>query len=316
MKISLIIPCYNEEPVLKLFYNEVSKVINTLESCEFELIFVNDGSKDNTLKILKEFAKADSRVRYLSFSRNFGKEAALLAGLDHSTGDYTAVMDADMQDPPSLLPQMIELLESGECDCVATRRVSRKGEPPIRSLFARAFYSMINKMSTANIVDGARDFRMMNRAMTDAILSLREYHRFSKGIFGWVGFETKWLEYENIERAEGETKWSFGKLFLYAIEGIVGFTTIPLRFATIMGVLVSFIAFLYLVFIVVKTWLGHDIVKGYASTMSVILFLGGIVMMALGILGEYLAKSYMESKKRPIYILKEFNVEKDVKRHG
>lgn len=310
MKISIVVPCYNEEEVLALFYKEVCREIDLLKNYKFELLFINDGSRDKTLKKIKELADKDPRVRYISFSRNFGKEAGLMAGLENSTGDYVVVMDADLQDPPSLLSEMIETLNEGEYDCVATRRVDRKGEPLIRSFFARSFYRLINKMTPAEIVDGARDFRMMNRNMADAVISLREYNRFSKGIFSWVGFDTKWIEYENIERARGETKWSFLKLLRYAFDGIIGFSTFPLRMATISGVLVSFIAFLYLLFIVIKTWLGHQIVAGYASTMSVILFLGGIIMTALGILGEYISKIYSESKQRPIYIIKESNTEK------
>lgn len=308
-KVSLVVPCYNEEKVLDKYYTETCKVINSLPEYEFEFIFVNDGSKDETLKLMKKFSEMDERVHFVSFSRNFGKEAGLMAGLEYATGDLVGVMDSDLQDPPSLIPEMLEMLENEDCDCVATRRVDRKGEPPIRSFFARAFYRMINKMSSTNIVDGARDYRIMKRCMVDAIISLPEYHRFSKGIFGWVGFNTTWLEFENVERADGETKWSFWKLFGYAIEGIVGFTTVPLRFATMSGVIVSMAAFCYLLFIVIKTWIHLD-VPGYASTMAVILFLGGIVMLALGILGEYVAKIYMETKKRPLYIVKESDIKK------
>lgn len=251
-KVSLVVPCYNEEKVLDKYYTETCKVINSLSEYEFEFIFVNDGSKDETLKLMKKFSEMDERVHFVSFSRNFGKEAGLMAGLEYATGDLVGVMDSDLQDPPSLIPEMLEMLENEDCDCVATSRVDRKGEPPIRSFFARAFYRMINKMSSTNIVDGARDYRIMKRCMVDAIISLPEYHRFSKGIFGWVGFNTTWLEFENVERADGETKWSFWKLFGYAIEGIVGFTTVPLRFATMSGVIVSMAAFCYLLFIVIK----------------------------------------------------------------
>lgn len=308
-KVSLVVPCYNEEKVLDIFYKETCGVLNLLASYEFEFVFINDGSNDGTLALLKKFAQKDKRVKYISFSRNFGKEAGLMAGLEHATGDFVGVMDSDMQDPPSLLPEMLAELEKDEFDCVATRRVNRKGEPAIRSLFARAFYRMINKVSSTNIVDGARDYRIMKRVMVDAILSLPEYHRFSKGIFGWVGFETRWIEYENVERVQGETKWSFWKLFAYAVEGIVGFTILPLRLATVCGAIVSLLAFAFLLFIVIKTIIHLD-VPGYASTMAVILFLGGMVMLALGVLGEYVAKIYMETKKRPLYIVKEANIKK------
>lgn len=307
--VSLVVPCYNEEKVLERYYRETSMVINSIEDYEFEFIFVDDGSKDDTLKLMQRLSEKDERVHYVSFSRNFGKEAGLMAGLEYAKGDLVGVMDSDLQDPPSLIPDMLKELENDEVDCVATRRVDRKGEPPIRSFFARMFYQMINKMSSTDIVDGARDYRIMKRCMVDAIIALPEYHRFSKGIFGWVGFNTKWLEFENIERADGETKWSFWKLFAYAIEGIVGFTTIPLRFATLIGVLVSFVAFCYLLFIVIKTWIHLD-VPGYASTMAVILFLGGLTMLALGVLGEYVAKIYMETKRRPLYIVKRSDIKK------
>ena len=280
---------------------------------EFELIFVNDGSKDNTLGVLKEMAEKDSRIRYISFSRNFGKEAAMYAGLSAAKGDWIGLLDADMQDPPSLLPQMFTLLESGDFDVVATRRVSRKGEPPIRSFFARRFYRMINKFTDVEIVDGARDFRVMKREVVDAILSLGERQRFSKGIFAWVGFRTKWLEYENIERVAGETKWSFWKLFLYAIEGVVSFTTAPLRIATVVGFLTSLGAFIYLLYyfihaIINRIW---DKVAGYPSLLSFMLFLGGMILMALGIIGEYLAKTYIEVKNRPLYVIAEDNKKDD-----
>lgn len=312
MLISLIAPCYNEGQVLSIFIEEICRVTSGIPNHEFEFIFINDGSRDDTLNQIKAFCKKDPRAKFISFSRNFGKEAGLLAGLKHAEGDYVAVMDCDMQDPPALLPEMIELLDTNdEYDCVATRRISRKGEPPIRSFFARSFYKMINKMSDTNIVDGARDYRLMRRNMVDAIISLPEYHRFSKGIFSWVGFETTWLEYENIERAKGETKWSFWKLLIYAVEGIVGFTTVPLRFATILGAFVSVFAFCYLIYIVVKTWFGHRLLAGYPSTMATILFIGGMIMLALGIIGEYIAKTYMESKHRPQYIVKETNVKKE-----
>jgi len=304
MKISLIVPCYNEQEALPIFYRETKKVMESMD-CDYEMIFVNDGSKDGTLGLLKEFAKEDDHVTYIGFSRNFGKEAAMYAGFCNVTGDYAAVMDADMQDPPSLLPQMLDILENQGYDSVATRRATRKGEPVIRSWFARMFYRLINKISDADIVDGARDFRLMKRSMVDAIVEMGEYNRFSKGIFQWVGFETKWLEYENIERQKGETSWSFWELFKYSIEGIVSFTTTPLHIATIIGIFFSIIAFLSIIVIVIKTLLFGDPVEGWPSTISIILFLSGIQLFAAGIIGEYLAKIYLESKKRPLYIIKE-----------
>ena len=304
MKISLIVPCYNEQEALPIFYRETKKVMESMD-CDYEMIFVNDGSKDGTLGLLKEFAKEDDHVTYIGFSRNFGKEAAMYAGFCNVTGDYAAVMDADMQDPPSLLPQMLDILENQGYDSVATRRATRKGEPVIRSWFARMFYRLINKISDADIVDGARDFRLMKRSMVDAIVEMGEYNRFSKGIFQWVGFETKWLEYENIERQKGETSWSFWELFKYSIEGIVSFTTAPLHIATIIGIFFSIIAFLSIIVIVIKTLLFGDPVEGWPSTVSIILFLSGIQLFAAGIIGEYLAKIYLESKKRPLYIIKE-----------
>ena len=304
MKISLIVPCYNEQEALPIFYRETKKVMESMD-CDYEMIFVNDGSKDGTLELLKEFAKEDTHVTYIGFSRNFGKEAAMYAGFCNVTGDYAAVMDADMQDPPSLLPQMLDILENQGYDSVATRRATRKGEPVIRSWFARMFYRLINKISDADIVDGARDFRLMKRSMVDAIVEMGEYNRFSKGIFQWVGFETKWLEYENIERQKGETSWSFWELFKYSIEGIVSFTTTPLHIATIIGIFFSIIAFLSIIVIVIKTLLFGDPVEGWPSTISIILFLSGIQLFAAGIIGEYLAKIYLESKKRPLYIIKE-----------
>ena len=309
MLVSLMVPCYNEQEALPYLYEALCKVTSECSQYEYELIFVNDGSKDNTLGVLKEMAEKDSRIRYISFSRNFGKEAAMYAGLAAARGEWIGLLDADMQDPPSLLPEMFEALEKDECDIVATRRVSRKGEPPIRSWFARRFYHLINKFTDVEIVDGARDFRVMKRPVVDAILSLKERQRFSKGIFAWVGFRTKWLEYENVERVAGETKWSFWKLFRYAIEGIVSFTTAPLRIAMIVGFLTSLGAFLYLLYyfihaLVYQTW---EKVAGYPSLLSFMLFLGGMVLMALGIIGEYLAKTYIEIKNRPLYVIAEDN---------
>ncbi|MBP5492318.1 MAG: glycosyltransferase family 2 protein [Clostridiales bacterium] len=313
MLVSLIVPCYNEESALPFLYEALTKVLDECSRYEYELIFVNDGSRDKTLAVLRDMAEKDGRIHYLSFSRNFGKEAAMYAGLSAAKGDWIGLLDADMQDPPSLLPQMFTLLESGDFDVVATRRVSRKGEPPIRSFFARRFYRMINKFTDVEIVDGARDFRVMKREVVDAILSLGERQRFSKGIFAWVGFRTKWLEYENIERVAGETKWSFWKLFLYAIEGVVSFTTAPLRIATVVGFLTSLGAFIYLLYyfihaIINRIW---DKVAGYPSLLSFMLFLGGMILMALGIIGEYLAKTYIEVKNRPLYVIAEDNKKDD-----
>ena len=309
-KISVIVPCYNEQEAIPFFYDEIVKISKIMENdAEFEYLFINDGSKDKTINVLRELAKRDERVKYVSFSKNFGKEAAMYAGLEKSSGDYIAVMDVDLQDPPELLVQMFQDLESGEYDCVATRRVSRKGEPPIRSLFAKLFYSMINKISKTEIVDGARDYRLMTRQMVDAILEVKEYNRFSKGIFSWVGFNTKWLEYENVERRAGETKWSFWKLLKYSLDGIVAFSTVPLSIASILGLLLCFIAFVLIIVIVVKTLAFGDPVAGYPSLMCVILFVGGVQLFCMGILGKYLSKTYLETKKIPIYLVKEENID-------
>ena len=309
-KISVIVPCYNEQEAIPFFYDEIVKISKIMENdAEFEYLFINDGSKDKTINVLRELAKRDERVKYVSFSKNFGKEAAMYAGLEKSSGDYIAVMGVDLQDPPELLVQMFQDLESGEYDCVATRRVSRKGEPPIRSLFAKLFYSMINKISKTEIVDGARDYRLMTRQMVDAILEVKEYNRFSKGIFSWVGFNTKWLEYENVERRAGETKWSFWKLLKYSLDGIVAFSTVPLSIASILGLLLCFIAFVLIIVIVVKTLAFGDPVAGYPSLMCVILFVGGVQLFCMGILGKYLSKTYLETKKRPIYLVKEENID-------
>lgn len=309
-KISVIVPCYNEQEAIPFFYDEIVKISKIMENdAEFEYLFINDGSKDKTIDVLRELAKKDERVKYVSFSKNFGKEAAMYAGLEKSSGDYIAVMDVDLQDPPELLVQMFQDLESGEYDCVATRRVSRTGEPPIRSLFAKLFYSMINKISKTEIVDGARDYRLMTRQMVDAILEVKEYNRFSKGIFSWVGFNTKWLEYENVERRAGETKWSFWKLLKYSLDGIVAFSTVPLSIASVLGLLLCFIAFVLIIVIVVKTLAFGDPVAGYPSLMCVILFVGGVQLFCMGILGKYLSKTYLETKKRPIYLVKEENID-------
>ena len=308
--LSCIVPCYNEEKALPYFFKEIVKVADEMSGTNdlcFEILFVDDGSRDHTLQILKDYSKTDSRIRYISFSRNFGKEAAMFAGLENVSGDYVAVMDADMQDPPSLLPQMYAILQDEEYDSVATRRVDREGEPPIRSFFARLFYKIINRISDADIVDGARDFRLMKRSMVDAILSMKEYNRFSKGIFGWVGFHTKWLPYENIERVAGETKWSFWKLFKYSIQGIVAFSTAPLAIASVIGIISCLISFIMVLYIVGRTLLFGDPVGGWPSLVCIILFLGGIQLFSIGVLGQYLAKTYLETKKRPIYIIRESN---------
>lgn len=306
-KISVVVPCYNEEQALPHFIVEIQRIAAQMKEkqVELEILLVNDGSRDGTLTLLREYAARYENVRYLSFSRNFGKEAAMYAGLEHARGDYVAMMDADMQDPPSLLPQMYDILQTGEYDSVATRRVSRKGEPPIRSFFARMFYKIINRISDADIVDGARDYRLMSRPMVDAILSMKEYNRFSKGIFGWVGFRTHWLPYENVERVAGETKWSFFKLFRYSLEGIVAFSTAPLAIASVVGVLVCLAAVIALVVVLAKTLVFGDPVSGWPSTICIILFLGGIQLLTTGIIGQYLAKTYLETKKRPIYLLAE-----------
>lgn len=308
--ISLIVPCYNEEQSLPFFWEAVTDVMQKMSETDFEVIFVNDGSRDKTLEILRQLAEKDSRVRYISFSRNFGKEAAMYAGFEYARGDYAAVMDADLQDPPALLEEMYHAVTQEGYDSAATRRVTRKGEPPIRSFFARMFYKLINRMTDVEIVDGARDFRLMNRPFLDALLSLKERNRFSKGLFGWVGFRTKWIEFENVERIAGETKWSFWKLFKYSIEGIVAFTTLPLVISSVMGFLMCMLALFSTLFIVVRKLLFGDPVSGWASTASIITFIGGIQLFFMGVFGQYLAKAYTEIKNRPIYIIGESNIPK------
>ncbi len=307
MKITVIVPCYNEEAALHYFYEEMQKVMDIMQDVEFELLFVNDGSKDRTLKVIKELAEKDACVSYISFSRNFGKEAAIFAGLEHSDGDLTAIMDADLQDPPSLLPEMYRVIVEEGYDSVATRRVNRKGEPKIRSFFARRFYRLMNRISKADIVDGARDFRLMNRAFVDALLKMGEYNRFSKGLFGWVGFETKWLGFKNVERVAGETKWSFWKLLLYSVDGIVAFSTMPLSLSAVFGILMCLASAIAIVFIIVRQILYGGSAFGWPSMVCIVIFLGGIQLFCIGILGSYLAKTYLEVKKRPIYICKETN---------
>lgn len=311
-KIAIVVPCYNEQEAIPYFYEEVNKVSNTMrDKTEFEFLFVNDGSKDDTLKVLRELSKKDERVKYISFSRNFGKEAAMYAGLKEATGDYVAIMDADLQDPPALLPEMFDTLEEGEYDCVATRRVTRKGESKIRSFFARLFYKIMNLISNTEVVDGARDFRLMSRQMVNAILEIGEYNRFSKGIFGFVGFNTKWLEYENIERVAGKTKWSFWKLLLYALDGFTAFSTKPLNISTFIGIFFCLISLIMIIFIICKTLILGDPVGGWPSLACIVLFVGGVQLFCTGIMGEYLSKTYLEVKNRPIYIVKETNVNKE-----
>lgn len=302
--VTLIVPCYNEETSLPIFYEAVCDVAEALkEEYDLSLLLVNDGSKDGTLKVMKQLMARDTRVHYISFSRNFGKEAAMYAGFCNAKGDYVAVIDSDMQDPPSLLPEMLRILKEEEYDSVATRRVTRDGEPPIRSWFARMFYRTINAISEADIVDGARDFRLMKREMVDAIVAMGEYNRFSKGIFGWIGFKTKWLPYKNVERVAGETKWSFWGLFKYSIDGIVNFSQAPLSIASLTGLIFTLIAFFMILFIIVRKIIFGDPVAGWASTICVILFIGGIQLLCMGIIGQYLAKTYLEVKKRPHYIV-------------
>lgn len=305
--VTLIVPCYNEEASLPIFYEEVCSVADSLVNYDISLLLVNDGSKDRTLSIMRELAEKDSRVCYISFSRNFGKEAAMYAGFCNAKGDYVAVMDADMQDPPSLLPEMLEILEGGEYDSVATRRVTREGEPPIRSFFARMFYKIINRISDADVVDGARDFRLMRHEMVDAIVSMCEYNRFSKGIFGWIGFKTYWLPYKNVERVAGETKWNFWGLFKYSIDGIINFSQAPLAIASLMGLFLTLVSFCAIAFIVVRKLLFGDPVAGWASTACIILLMGGLQLLCMGIMGQYMAKTYLEVKKRPHFIIAETN---------
>ncbi len=306
--LSVIVPCYNEEAALPYFWQRICEISAGLKAdfdLDTEYWFVDDGSKDGTLALLKQLHVQCDRAHYLSFSRNFGKEAAIFAGLQAAQGDYVTLMDADLQDPPELLPDMYRAITLEGYDCAATRRVDRKGEPPIRSFFARMFYRLINRISKTEIVDGARDFRMMTRQMVDAILSMSEVNRFSKGIFGWVGFKTKWMEFENVERVAGETKWSFWKLFLYSIDGIVAFSTAPLSIASVAGVLCCFAAFVALLFVFFRALIWGDPVAGWPSTICILLLVSGVQLLSMGILGQYLAKTYLEAKGRPLYILKE-----------
>lgn len=306
--LSVIVPCYNEQEALPYFYDAIVKVSDEMKAVwqdlEFEYLFIDDGSKDNTLAVIEGLREKDKRVRYVSFSRNFGKEAGLYAGLSNARGDLAVTMDADMQDPPALLPDLYRAVVEEGYDSAATRRVTRKGEPPLRSFFARMFYRLINRMSAADIVDGARDYRIMNRRMIDTIVGMKEYNRFTKGIYGWIGFDTKWIEFENVERVAGETKWSFWKLFKYALEGIIGFSTIPLSMATWFGLLMSAISFIGILFIIVKKLAFGDPTSGWSSMVCIILLVAGIQLFCMGVIGQYLSKAYLESKHRPIYIAK------------
>lgn len=303
--ISIVVPCHNEEEMVPIFHKEITAVSEQLPDAVFEMIFVNDGSKDATLAELKRLASLDERVHYLSFSRNFGKEAAMVAGLRHATGNYVAVMDADLQDPPAMLVEMVALIRTGEYDCIGTKRLDRKGEPPIRSFFARQFYQLINRISDTEIVDGARDFRLMTRQMVDAVLEMTEYNRFSKGIFSWVGFETKYLSYENQERVAGQTTWSFWSLFKYSLDGIVAFSEAPLAIAAFTGFLSFAVAILAALILTVRTLVFGNATSGWTSLIVIILGMGGLQLLCLGILGKYLGKTFMETKRRPLYILKE-----------
>lgn len=304
--LSVIVPCYNEEENVSCFYEELMNNNSFFEEkkLDLEVIYIDDGSKDQTVSEIKKLAEQDKRVKMISFSRNFGKEAAIYAGFKKAAGDYVVMMDADLQDPPALLPEMFSYIEQGY-DSVATRRVSRKGEPAIRSFFARMFYKLMNKISKADIVDGARDYRLMTRQVVDSILSMGEYNRFSKGIFGWVGYETKWIEYENIERVHGETKWSFWKLFIYSIEGITAFSTVPLAIASVMGVFFCVAAFLMILFILIRSLVWTDPVGGWPSLVCIICMVSGVQLLCIGIIGQYLSKTYLEVKHRPIYLVKE-----------
>lgn len=310
-KISVVVPCWNEEEALPIYYREMSRVMETMiqnakkKTLDFELIFVDDGSLDGTLRIMKELRQKDARCRYLSFSRNFGKEAAIYAGLKAAEGNYVAVMDVDLQDPPALLPDMYHILREEDYDSVATKRSTRTGEPRIRSFLSERFYKFVNRISKTEIVNGARDYRLMNRKMVDAVLDMSEYNRFSKGIFGWVGFRTKWLEFENVERSAGETKWSLKKLFCYSLEGITGFSVAPLSLAAIVGILFCGLSFLLIVLIIVRTLVWGDPVSGWPSLACIIFMVSGVQLLCTGIVGQYLSKTYLETKHRPIFILRD-----------
>lgn len=311
--VSIVVPMYNERDSLEILYQELNKVTENLTAYSFEYLFVNDGSTDDTLAVIRGLAQKDLRVHYVSFSRNFGKEAALYAGLKEARGDYVATLDADLQDPPKLLPEMLRIMEEGECDNVAARRTDRKGEPPIRSFFARCFYRLMRRLSRMEIADGARDYRLMNRTMVDSILSVSEYNRFSKGIFAWVGFETKWLEFENVKRSAGETKWGFWKLVRYSFDGIINFSDVPIRISSYLGLLLTLLSFIAIVVEVVRALVFGDPVAGWPSLVCIITFIGGIQLFCMGIMGQYIAKTYMEVKHRPHYIIKESNIDGESK---
>ena len=304
-KISVVVPCFNEEEVLSVFYKKTSEVLNEIDGITYELLFVDDGSKDHTKDILRALNLKDDRCEFVSFSRNFGKEAAMFAGLKKSSGDYVVIMDADLQHPPAFLPQMYEYVKDGEYDCATTRRVSRKGESKIRSWFSRKFYKIMNHISQTEIVDGAQDFRFMTRQMVNAILEMKEYNRFSKGIFSWVGFRTRYIPYENVERAAGTTSWSFKSLFKYSLEGIFAFSTAPLALASLLGIVSCLLAFIMILVVVIKYLAFGDPVQGYATTICVILLMGGLQLFCTGIVGQYLSKTYLETKNRPIYLVQE-----------
>lgn len=306
-KLSIVVPCYNEEISIPIFYEEINKILKKMKQLEFEILFIDDGSLDQTLKVIKNLSLNDKRIKYISFTRNFGKEAAMYAGFVNSVGDYVVVMDADLQDPPSMLPEMFKIIKDENYSVVATRRVTREGEPPIRSFFARVFYKLINKISRIEMVDGARDYRLMTRQVVNSIISLGEYNRYSKGLFSFVGYKTKWLEYKNSERIVGETKWSFCGLVRYALEGIISFSTAPLSIAAILGVIICIISFIFILIIIFKTLYFGDPVSGWPSMMCILLFVSGVQLLCMGIIGQYLAKTYLETKKRPIYIINEKN---------
>ena len=308
-KVTVIVPCFNEQEAIPIYYKEMCKIMLQMQDVDMELLFVEDGSTDRTLSVMKTLHTLDERCQYLSFSRNFGKEAAIYAGLKNAAGDYVAIMDVDLQDPPELLPQMYQILEEEEYDNVATKRSTRTGEPRIRSFLSEAFYKCINRISKTEIVNGARDYRLMKRKMVDAVLEMSEYNRFSKGIFEWVGFRTKWLEFENVERSAGETKWSLRKLFKYSLEGIMGFSVAPLSLASVIGLLFCVFSFLMILVIVVRTVVWGDPVNGWPSLVCIIFMVGGVQLLCTGIVGQYLAKTYLETKHRPIYILKDSSEE-------
>ena len=309
-KLSIIVPCYNEEETINLFYNELKQTLNKLTDLNHEIIFVDDGSTDKTLSLILKLKKKDKSIRYISFSRNFGKEAAIYAGLEYSKGHFVSVIDSDLQDPPELLIDMYNIIKTKDYDCVATRRKNRKGEPFFRNLCTKIFYKLIKKMSKIEMVEGARDYRLMTRQVVDAVLSVKEYNRYSKGLFSFVGFNTKWIEYENKERVAGKTKWSFFNLFVYAIDGICAFSTVPLVISILIGIIFCIISFILIIFIIVKTLIFGDPAKGWPSLVCIIFMISGIQMVCLGILGEYLSKTYLETKNRPLYIIKKTDKDK------